>query len=80
MVICDGTAVLSSTAQLLRHIPLLTESIPIIDPSKKHYFQPLWSLVGGGLVSTDRKMSNQVSLIPKGAQWIPYSVVKLFPS
>lgn len=80
IVIGAGTAGLSSTAHLLRNVPLLKESIAIIDPSKKHYFQPLWSLVGGGIVSKESTMRNQESLIPKGATWIPKSVVKLFPS
>ncbi|PGN15149.1 pyridine nucleotide-disulfide oxidoreductase, partial [Bacillus thuringiensis] len=66
-------------AHLLRNVPLLKESIAIIDPSKKHYFQPLWSLVGGGIVSKESTMRDQESLIPKGATWIPKSVVKLFP-
>ncbi|MHA4096165.1 NAD(P)/FAD-dependent oxidoreductase [Bacillus cereus] len=79
IVIGAGTAGLSSTAHLLRNVPLLKESIAIIDPSKKHYFQPLWSLVGGGIVSKESTMRDQESLIPKGATWIPKSVVKLFP-
>ncbi|PFV94236.1 pyridine nucleotide-disulfide oxidoreductase, partial [Bacillus thuringiensis] len=79
IVIGAGTAGISSTAHLLRNIPLLKESIAIIDPSKKHYFQPLWSLVGGGIVSKESTMRDQESLIPKGATWIPKSVVKLFP-
>ncbi|HDR4370205.1 TPA: pyridine nucleotide-disulfide oxidoreductase, partial [Bacillus cereus] len=40
IVIGAGTAGISSTAHLLRNIPLLKENIAIIDPSKKHYFQP----------------------------------------
>lgn len=70
IVVGAGTAGLSSTAHLLRNIPLLKESIAIIDPSKKHYFQPLWSLVGGGIVSKESTMRDQESLIPKGATWI----------
>ncbi|MCU5130614.1 NAD(P)/FAD-dependent oxidoreductase, partial [Bacillus cereus] len=79
IVIGAGTAGLSSTAHLLRNVSLLKESIAIIDPSKKHYFQPLWSLVGGGIVSKEITVRDQESLIPKGATWIPKSVVELFP-
>lgn len=50
VVIGAGTAGISSTAHLLRNVPLLKESIAIIDQSKKHYFQPLWSLVGRNCV------------------------------
>ena len=45
VVIGAGTAGISSTAHLLRNVPLLKESIAIMI-HQKHYFQPLWSLVG----------------------------------
>ncbi|MGH0590515.1 FAD/NAD(P)-binding oxidoreductase [Bacillus mycoides] len=80
IVIGAGTAGLSFTAHLLRNVSLFKESIAIIDPSKKHYFQPLWSLVGGGIVSKESTMRDQESLVPNGAIWIPKRVVKLFPS
>lgn len=70
VVIGAGTAGIASTAHLLRNVPLLKESIAIIDPSKKHYFQPLWSLVGGGIVSKESTIRDQELLIPKGATWI----------
>lgn len=38
IVVGAGTAGLSSTAHLLRNIPLLKESIAIIDPSKNIIF------------------------------------------
>ena len=78
IVIGDGTAGLSSTAHLLRNVSLLKESIAIIDSSKKHYFQPLWSLVGGGIVSKECTMRDQESLIPKAATWIPKVLLSCF--
>lgn len=32
--------------------------IAIIDPAEKHYFQPLWTLVGGGVV--DKKVTERI--------------------
>lgn len=34
---------------------------------------------GGGIVSKESTVRDQELLIPKGATWIPKSVVKLFP-
>lgn len=66
IVIGAGTAGLSSTAHLLRNVPLLKESIAIIDPSKKHYFQPLWSLVGEELFQRKVRCVIRNRLFQKG--------------
>lgn len=70
IVIGAGTAGLSSTAHLLRNVPLLKESIAIIDPSKKTLLSATMEFSGGGIVSKESTMRNQESLIPKGATWI----------
>lgn len=66
IVIGAGTAGLSSTAHLLRNVPLLKESIAIIDPSKT-LLSATMEFSGGGIVSKESTMRNQESLIPKGA-------------
>ena len=78
IVIGAGTAGISSTAHLLRNIPLLKENIAIIDPSKT-LFSTTMEFSGGGIVSKESTMRDQEVLIPKGATWIPKRVVKLFP-
>ena len=57
----------------------MKESIAIIDPSKT-LLSATMEFSGGGIVSKESTMRNQESLIPKGATWIPKSVVELFPS
>lgn len=49
VVIGAGTAGISLAAHLLRHAPVLTEQVAIIDPAQTHYFQPLWTFAGLGL-------------------------------
>lgn len=56
----------------------MKENIAIIDPSKT-LFSATMEFSGGGIVSKESTMRDQESLIPKGATWIPKSVVKLFP-
>lgn len=47
IVIGAGTAGISSTARLLRNVPLLKESIAIIDPSKKTLLSTTMEFSGG---------------------------------
>jgi sulfide:quinone oxidoreductase len=46
LVVGGGNAGLSLSALLLLKNPSLR--LAIIEPSEKHYYQPAWTLVGGG--------------------------------
>jgi sulfide:quinone oxidoreductase len=46
IIIGGGNAGLSVASQLL--IKDSSLDIAIIDPAQKHYYQPAWTLVGGG--------------------------------
>ena len=48
VVVGGGSAGLTVSAQLLNQRPDDVD-ITIIEPSDKHYYQPLWTLVGGGV-------------------------------
>ena len=68
LFIGGGNAGLSSSAYLLLKIPLL--NVGIIEPSTKHYYQPAWTLVGGGVFNIKDTVRNEADYIPKGATWI----------
>ena len=53
--------------------------IAIIEPSDVHYYQPSWTLVGGGAfdVRNSRRMTSQ--LIPNGVTWIRDSIGSFDP-
>ncbi|MFN3258855.1 MAG: FAD-dependent oxidoreductase [Ilumatobacter sp.] len=53
--------------------------IAIIDPSTKHYYQPLWTLVGGGRAKAASTAREQSALIPKGVSWIQDGAVGFDP-
>jgi sulfide:quinone oxidoreductase len=63
-----GNAGLSAAAHLLIKKPSL--SVGIIEPSDKHYYQPAWTLVGGGIFDIKDTEKNEADFIPKGATWI----------
>ncbi|MDJ0717081.1 MAG: FAD/NAD(P)-binding oxidoreductase [Prochloraceae cyanobacterium] len=77
VVVGGGTAGITTTAQLLNKDPSL--DIAIVEPSDKHYYQPGWTLVGGGVFTIEQTEREEKDCIPKKATWIKDYVVKLDP-
>jgi NADPH-dependent 2,4-dienoyl-CoA reductase/sulfur reductase-like enzyme len=95
-IVGGGSAGISVASKLMRHkYTLMTKNmasdkipISIIDPSNVHYYQPLWTLVGGGVSpfeESKKLMEDVVSGIPveKGQIkpcLISDKVTKVFPT
>ena len=77
VVIGGGNGGLSVASRLQRALP--KPDVAIIEPSSKHYYQPLWTLVGGGVVGKEVTERNESDYIPKGATWIQDAVVQICP-
>lgn len=67
LIIGGGTAGLPVAARLRRQGQT---DIGLIEPSDKHYYQPLWTLVGAGCATAAETVRPQAPLIPKGVDWI----------
>lgn len=78
-IVGAGSAGLSVAARLLRASAALHGSVVLVDPQAKHYYQPLWTLVGGGVVRKGVTERDQQSLIPKGADWLQEAVAHFRP-
>ena len=68
LIIGGGTAGLAVGA-LLRNQPNPPE-VAIVEPSSKHYYQPLWTLVGAGVFPREITERDEADYIPAGATWI----------
>ncbi len=79
VIVGAGTAGISVAARLLRKSHHLTNEVAIIDPAQKHYYQPLWTLVGGGAAKKEDSERDMEGLIPEGAVWIPQTVENFDP-
>ncbi len=68
LIIGGGTAGLTVASKLasLSNAP----EMGLIEPSDKHYYQPLWTLVGAGVFNREETERNEADLIPYGVDWI----------
>lgn len=60
-----GVAVASSVLKRRRDL-----DIAIIEPKDQHYYQPGWTMVGGGIFDFDFTVRSEESCIPKRVKWI----------
>ena len=56
------------------------KDVAIIEPSDKHYYQPFWTFVGGGVVNREQSVKPMADLIPKGATWIHDAAAEFDPA
>lgn len=77
VIVGGGNAGISVAAQLLLKNSKL--KITVIDPSEKHYYQPAWTLVGGGVFDIKKTERTEAGVMPKGTYWIKQKVVGFNP-
>ena len=77
IVILGGGTAGIITASLLRKAG--QTDVAIIEPSKQHYYQPIWTLVGAGAVRKETSARKEAGYIPKGVRWIQDSVAEITP-
>jgi len=78
VIVGGGTAGITVAAQLTRGWRRKLD-VAIIEPSDKHYYQPLWTLVGAGLARKEATERAEASVIPRRATWIQQAVTDFFP-
>ncbi|MFA8444102.1 TIGR01244 family sulfur transferase [Yoonia sp.] len=54
-------------------------SVAVIDPADIHYYQPGWTMVGGGIFDAQDTAKTMGSLIPRGVTWIKAAVAAFEP-
>ncbi|WP_224250009.1 NAD(P)/FAD-dependent oxidoreductase [Hyalangium gracile] len=67
LLIGGGTAGITVAARLRR---LGVTGVAVIEPSRKHYYQPLWTLVGAGAARAEDSVRDEADFIPEGTRWI----------
>jgi sulfide:quinone oxidoreductase len=78
LIVGGGTAGITVAARLRRSDKRL--DVAIIEPSEKHYYQPLWTLVGAGVFPKQASERAEADYIPKGVAWIRAAVTEFLPA
>ena len=71
-----GITVAARLRKVEHSIPL---DIAIIDPAESHYYQPAFTLVGGGVCSLESTRRDEAKLIPTDVTWIKDAVTTFAP-
>ena len=77
VIVGGGAAGIASAAALRRARPEL--QIAIVEPGDEHYYQPGWTLVGGGAMRQQQTVQPQAAVIPDGCTWLKDRVVAFAP-
>lgn len=78
VIVGAGAGGVSVAASLKARKPGL--SVAIIDPADIHYYQPGWTMVGGGIFDPQETAKTMGSLIPTGVHWIKAAVAAFEPA
>lgn len=77
VIVGGGAAGIAAASSLKARKPEL--DIAIIDPADIHYYQPGWTMVGGGVFDARTTARTMASLIPPGVTWIKAAVAAFEP-
>ncbi|MCT4372930.1 TIGR01244 family phosphatase [Yangia mangrovi] len=77
VVVGGGAAGIAVSASLKARKPDL--NIALLDPADIHYYQPGWTMVGGGVFEPQTTARTMGSLIPRGVHWIKAAVAAFEP-
>ncbi|GAB5470148.1 MAG: bifunctional protein tyrosine phosphatase family protein/NAD(P)/FAD-dependent oxidoreductase [Rhodospirillales bacterium] len=77
VIVGGGAAGISVAASLVGRRAGL--EVAIVDPAEVHYYQPGWTMVGGGIFEIESTVRTMGSLIPKGVHWIKAAVAAFEP-
>ena len=77
LIVGGGTAGIMTAAYLKRKNADL--KISIVEPSKYHYYQAAWTLVGAGTFKYEDTRREELALIPNGVTWIRDFAISIDP-
>ena len=76
LIVGGGTAGITVAARMLR---AGQGDVAVIEPSDVHYYQPLWTLVGGGQADAATTVRPEARVMPSGATWLHTAAAAVDP-
>ena len=78
VIVGGGAAGISTASSLLSRQSNI--EITIVDPAEYHYYQPGWTMVGGGIFTPEQTKRRMADVMPKHVKWIQKAVMAFEPS
>jgi len=75
VIIGGGAGGIAVAASLIKRRPKL--DIAIIEPNTEHYYQPGWTLVGGGVFDAEQTRRSTQDVMPAAATWVRASARRI---
>jgi len=76
VIVGGGTAGITTAARLVR---AGQKDVAVIEPSSRHFYQPLFTVVGGGRAPQSATVRPEASVMPKGVRWIQEAALAADP-
>ncbi|RKF22462.1 NAD(FAD)-dependent dehydrogenase [Altericroceibacterium spongiae] len=77
LILGGGSAGIATAASMLRRRK--RADIAIVEPSDAHYYQPGWTMIGGGVFQPRDTVRPMAAVMPKGVSWIQNAVSTFDP-
>ncbi|AKM10652.1 NAD(P)/FAD-dependent oxidoreductase [Croceicoccus naphthovorans] len=77
VIVGGGAAGIATASSMLRRDRTL--DIAIIEPRGEHYYQPGWTMVGGGVFRPQVTSRPMLEVMPKGVTWLKTAVTAFDP-
>ncbi|KAG7209683.1 hypothetical protein KM043_011328 [Ampulex compressa] len=79
LVVGGGTGGCTMAAKLAKNFKHRPNHVIVLEPSEVHYYQPLFTLIGGGISSFASSKRLTKDVLPQNATWIKDSVMTFNP-
>ncbi|MEM1025247.1 MAG: FAD/NAD(P)-binding oxidoreductase [Myxococcota bacterium] len=67
LIVGGGTAGISVASRIMESSS--TSDVALVEPAEMHYYQPLWTLVGGGVFDREDSGRPMADVMPSGVDW-----------
>ncbi len=78
VIVGAGSAGVATASSLLKRSAHLR--VALIDPSEEHFYQPGWTMVGGGVFDASSTKKRTRDIIPEKVEWLKESVKTFNPT
>lgn len=76
LIVGGGTAGITVAARLRR---AGVTQVTVLEPSATHWYQPLWTLVGGGRARLESTRRPEARVMPEGVNWVRDAAIGVDP-